>query len=780
MNAIPGRASAPPPRRALRARLAAAAAGWIVFTGRRPRLALLLVLAITLMLAPGFARLRVDTGYGSFAASDGPAARDYERFVATFGSDLVTLVYVRSDGGLAAPALAAIERLTRGLEALPYVATVASLFTVRDPRRDGDAVVLAPFLADPGEDTARLAARAAANPFVRDLLLSRDGKASAIIVTMGDDWSRERDADRTTRDFERLLAAERAGFDAIFELGPPRIMAEQRRAVFADMAILGPLAVLVLAGCFAFLLRAWIAVILPVATAGISLVWTFGLCGLTGMPINLLSAGIPLLLVAIGATEDAFMLSSYLHRLRANPGGGRRAAIDGMAEDCGLASLLTATTTVAGFAANAITPIPLIETFALETSAGLALNYLATTLVLPACLALFGPTRVRPPSPRRRFLAADAMVERLMPWWRRHPRTVLVGSAAVGIATLAAVPFLHPVNDPIAAFRPDHPLPRGAAAITRDLAGPIVLYVVLEQERPGFFAQAEGVALLRRVAERVARVPGFAKTLSLGDQLALIDHAFRPPDADGPVADADALTAQYLLLLRPNETARFVSADRASANILVLHGVSDSHALAERLDALATDLDAIVGGAARWTFSGRNVLVQRAASDLIVGSMTSFLVVVAACAVLIALGLGSVHLALLSLCPNLLPAAGVALLMLAAGIPLNAGTALVEAVAFGVIIDDTIHLLASFRRRVDGGATPEAAVAGAVEECVRPALAVGLAMAAALALCGLSEMAIVADFGLLAAFALLVALPAELLVTPALLTRLAPGRRTGA
>ena len=127
----------------------------------------------------------------------------------------------------------------------------------------------------------------------------------------------------------------------------------------------------------------------------------------------------------------------------------------------------------------------------------------------------------------------------------------------------------------------------------------------------------------------------------------------------------------------------------------------------------------------------------------------------------------SVRAALLSLAPNLLPVALTLGAMGAFGIPLDTATVTIGAVALGLVVDDTVHLL---HRHVHGRTTDRAeAIAERVADVGAPLMATTGVLAGGFAVLLLAPIKSVGWFGLLIGAATGWALAADLLVAPALL-----------
>ena len=120
---------------------------------------------------------------------------------------------------------------------------------------------------------------------------------------------------RVTEALEQAIANERENFVEIFQIGPSRINSELKQSLFEDLKFLGPLSAALLSLTILLFLGSFFGALLPLVSAALSLIWTFGLMGHLDIPVNILSAMLPSLVIVIGATEDTHMLSAYFHGL---------------------------------------------------------------------------------------------------------------------------------------------------------------------------------------------------------------------------------------------------------------------------------------------------------------------------------------------------------------------------------------------------------------------------------------------------------------------------------
>jgi predicted RND superfamily exporter protein len=106
-----------------------------------------------------------------------------------------------------------------------------------------------------------------------------------------------------------------------------------------------------------------------------------------------------------------------------------------------------------------------------------------------------------------------------------------------------------------------------------------------------------------------------------------------------------------------------------------------------------------------------------------------------------------------------------------AGVALNAVTVMLAAIAMGIAVDDSVHLVTHWSGMRRAGSDSMEALAGALAVKGRPILFTTLILMAILLLMGMSSFPPVRAFGWLSAAALGGALGSVLLLLPSLVTR---------
>ena len=640
--------------------------------------------------------------------------------------DVVLLV----EGEMTADALGRARDLALDLEFAPGVVAVASPFALRFPPAHPEAE--APVI--PSEITAeavagRMAAFAALGTGLPTLL----AEDALLIVATADPDARPLGA--TVGEIRDLAAPLEAAGLAVTATGAGVARLEIEGGLGRDMLVLNAAGAALTVLAALILLRDARLAAIAVAPGLLASAAALGLAGWSGLPITALSNVVPMLMLVLGVANGVH-LTLFLARAEGSAGARTAEAL----RTVGPATALTSATTALAFAAILTAEGPQLRQFA-------ALGAAASALSLPVVLAGFAALAARlAPPPRAAAAWADRFAARLGAPGLAAPRRVAAGGLVALV--LAGAGFW--TTTPWFALADD--LPRGSAIgpandrIAARFGGGFRAWVELP---PGTDWTAYRAAVL---AVEAAAPPGavlseLALARWLGDPAA-------PPDAaslgrlPGAVADRlrDPGTGARRLLVSVPEPMRSEA----------------SRAAWDRLEAAAAGAGARVLGLPAILRHETATLVRQLSLGLLVAAGAGALVVAGA--------LRRARLLPAILLANLLPVLAVgAALHLVAGGRLTPPGVLALTIAFGVAVDDTVHLLHRYGRARAAGRAPRAAAHAAIRRAGG-----AMTVATAILLAGLSATAFSAFepirlFGAMLGLSLAAALLVDLAILPALL-----------
>jgi len=469
----------------------------------RPRTALLAAALLGALMAGAATRGRMVLSIRDMLDPDAPAARWLEEMDRTFGAGhSVVLFFSPADPGgrLAREDLAAVrEFVARERARNPALAAATTPWDARRAARVNGRLRLVPVLeGDAPEGLGALAATP-----LGGILTDRAGRDLAVELVL-------RDSPRPTflgrfdpRPIGALLEraqaqvgaarpglAIRLGGVAAFEW---YALVAQRRITLLNAVVVALLLVLL-----RLLLGTWRSGVLLTLVISWAGAVVYGGMALSGMGVDILSAGL-FLMLAVAAIED-FLFVSW-ERL-AHGSSWRRAFRVQL-----LPGALTSLTTFIGFASLCTTDLALVRRFGLWGAIGAALEWVGTFLLLPALLqlaprwrALVDPARALP------HRLAERLVAPHLPRGLARAVLLLLPLAAWGAAHLDFT------DSPYAFFPAGHPYRETAAYTERTRGWSGELRVVFPED-----ASPREVAAASR---ELAALPGVAQVLDPGTLLA--------------------------------------------------------------------------------------------------------------------------------------------------------------------------------------------------------------------------------------------------------------------
>ncbi|MBF0187811.1 MAG: MMPL family transporter [Magnetococcales bacterium] len=741
---------------------------------------LFLMVAMTLVSVMGLPQLRVDTGFSSLISDDDPDRPAYIETAEEFGSDNRTLIYVRDSGLWSTKKLTALQKLHEKLEGLDFVERVDDLFTLRTIRGDTNGLISKVVLDEVPVDHAAIEeARADAldNPILVGNLISKDGLVTALMVSVRESPTEEGYDERVNEVIESILDGFRPSFEQLFQIGPPRINSELKESLFNDLTLLAPLSALMLVVMILLFMRSVTAAVIPLVTSVLSITWTLGMMGWIGLPLNILSAMLPSLVVVIGSTEDTHMVAGYLRGLMEKgteqQAASREVATRFMIKHLGVPLLLTVFTTGLGFASNIFSSMGLVRDFAIASSFAIFANGVISILLVPSMMLLFGPRKSRLVLREERISGLPGLVDRLFDATRqRFARSVVILTVLMCGFFIFQASKLYVTNDPLSYFRGDRALIQETQQIQKDLSGMKVFYVTLDAQRDKAFLDPGNLALVKKIQAFVEKQGVFDRTISIVDHISLVNREFhRGQEAYYDIPAERNLVAQYLLFFHRNDLSAYVSHDYRRANIVVRHNITDSNTLNRHIAELKRVTAQIAGINVKTHVVGENLLINAAAESLMVAQVKSLGLLLLVIFLIMSAMFTSLKGGLIALIPNLIPIILMFGVMGFLGIPLNPGTAMVAVIAIGIAVDGTIHLFSRYNELCRTTSDYDAAVRQTVREEATPVVATSLALSFGFGILLLSNFTVVAQFGALSALTVIFAVVSDLLITPIIMSR---------
>ncbi len=736
----------------------------LLLFARRPWLWLSFLLAASILAATQLSQLRVKVSADEMLVIDDPQRAYYEEVKAAFGEEKVVLLVLEGEQLLAPEQLDVLKGVIDALEALPFVARVESLFSAPYVKSVEGYLDKEPYLAklpETAEQGQALLAQALKNPLIRNVLVSPSGHGMAVAIILKQ-HREDRDDQEVAQAIDATIAPLLAVYEKAYPIGFAQVRSELAERIMAEQGALMPLAVGALLIALFLLLRQLIDILTPLLTAAISILWTFGLMGWLGIPINVVTSTVPILLIVVGSTEDIHLLAEFRHAQR--QGDNTTLALAHMARKMGRTILLTFITTYAGFFSVGLSGIEVLSQFGLIASTGLLFNFIVTVMFIPAALSLAGRWQLD----GRSRLFDDTTQRWAAAYWAfliKHRWQAFAVFALLAAVAATGIPRIQINHNPTDSLGKTSPVAQRIARLNEQFAGLESFSVVIESGIQETFLHSRYLDEIVKVQRFIQELDPAMSVTSFADYLTLLNNAFLETDNAGVPKTNDEI-AELMIFLDHARVASYVTEDYSRTRIMVRHNISTTAQLRAMLKKIRDYMDRNLDPGLRAHITGDSMLTLSATNSMILGQLQSVLLILTFFVLIISFLFTDLRVGLLAAVPNIFPVIILFGVMGYAGIPLNIGTTMAAAIAIGIAVDDTLHFMLRYNQELRTSKSQTRAMQKTIYEEALPVLSTSIALTVGFLVFARSDFEPVAQFGLLSALVISTALLADFVITP--------------
>ncbi|MDP4869760.1 MAG: MMPL family transporter [Gammaproteobacteria bacterium] len=610
-----------------------------------------------------------------------------------------------------------------------------------------------------------------------------------------------------------------------FAVGNPPLM-EFMLSILTQLAYLGVAVVLIFFFLLWVLFRSFSAVVWPLVTIAVSMIWTAGITVWLGITISQMIGITALLVFSVGIADCVHVMSAYFSFRQ--QGLAHYDALSKSYGKTGLALLVTSLTTIAGIIALATSDILPIQVFSLMAAMGVALAFLFTIILLPLLLDIWHPGAMG---------GSASLADRLGSRWQSLPGVLkalyaLVYLAAIfallGIAigsyialasafTYVVVQWQKPILQRIPRITQKHPfiilalfgslflscaygmsllrIDTNMTELTREGNPMRVAYDVVDENMAGAQSmvimvdshQADGLLepeVMRAIDQLQLRIEtNYADQVTRSYSLAnIVKDTFEKMNDDEAsfyrIPETQQMISQLLYLFNsanPDDRRSLVSDDYSRANITLNIYNAGSYEYKQFFDNIAVDIDEIFAAAQAKNpelevyLTGTMALMMRMADEVATSQFASFSLALGVISAIMVITLGSLQAGAIAMIPNVIPALLGFGLMGLLGVPLDTDTILIAPLIIGLAVDDTIHFMTHYRVELIRTKSIELALSSAINEVGQAVMFTTMVLGLGFALLSFSDYLGMAKLGFFGSLAIFVALLCDLFLIPALI-----------
>ena len=744
-----------------------------------PLWVILLSLAFVVGATLGAQKLVFKSDYRVFFSDDNPQLNAYDSMQKIYSkSDNVSFVISPPDAEVfTASQLEAVRQLTEAAWQIPYSTRVDSISNYQYTYAEVDDLIVEDLVAEgaPLEavDLARIRQVAMDEPQLINKLVSPEGHVTVVNVTIQLPGKNPVTEGPEVAAKVRELASqfERNNPGAKVHLsGMVMLNVAFPEASMADAATLVPLMFAVVILTIGLLLRTITGTLATVAVIVASIAATMGLAGWSGIFLTGPSAAAPTMILTLAVADCIHILTTLFHEMRQGV-EKPKALLDSLKLNF-QPILLTSVTTAIGFLSMNFSDSPPFHDLGNMVAMGVTLAFIFSITLFPALLMLL-PLKVAV----REDDQSDLM-DRVAGFVVKRRKILLPSMTALIIGLGVFVPNNELNDDFVKYFDPSVPFRAATDFMQENLSGMTNLEISIDSGQSSGINDPAYIASLDQFTQWLRAQPETDHVNSLSDTFKRLNKNMHGDDqAWYRLPDSAEMAAQYLLLYEMSlpyglDLNNQLNVDKSAVRMIGTFKNIRSRELIG-LENRIYDWFSVNANAYKVSVTSPNLMFshigQRNVSSMLIGTFSALLLI----SLLLGFALKSVRYGVLSLLPNLAPAAvGFGVWALWEG-QVGLGLSVVAGMTLGIVVDDTVHFLSKYlHARDDKGKSAEEAVRYAFSSVGRALWITTLVLVAGFMILAQSSFKFNADMGLLTAIIILLALIIDFLFLPPLLIKL--------
>ncbi|MGD8560468.1 MAG: MMPL family transporter [Gammaproteobacteria bacterium] len=753
-------------------------ANWVI---NHPFITILLTLLMVAAAASGGRFLAFTTDYRVFFSDDNPQLVAFDSLEKMYTkNDNVMFIVTPKDGNVFTPdTLNIVQELTNEAWQVPYSIRVDSITNYQHTEAEGDDLTVRDLVPDDATlDTAALEnikRNALSEPLLLRRLISPQGHVTGVNVTIqlpGENQGQEVPQVVTfARDLANRIKTKYPSVEIRLS-GMVFMNNAFSEASKSDMASLVPISFLLMLITLGLLLKGFTGTVGTMLVIVFSILTAMGIGGYIGFPITPPSSATPTIVLTVAIANAVHVLVTFLHEMR--QGMAKNAAmIESMRINMQPVFLASATTAL-GFLSMNFADVPPFMHLGNMVAIGVLSSFVYTVFFLPAFMSLM-PVKVKVRQESDGYQMMDHLGEFVV-----NNRKALMWGMLVIVVTLVSFIPRNQLNDVFVEYFDDSiEFRRDTDYFIENLSGLYFIDYSLESGEPGGISNPQFMDDVARFAQWYRQQPEVFHVNTFTDIMKRLNKNMHGDDQTYyRIPQQRNLAAQYLLLYEMSlpyglDLNNQINIDKSATRFTVtLETMSTNDLLAleqraqEWLKNNTTTITEADGSGTTMMFAH---IGKRNIQSMLLGTTVALILI----SLILIFALRSAKIGLVSMVPNLVPAAmGFGLWGIFVG-EVGLALSVVMGMTLGIVVDDTVHFLSKYlrARREKNLSAPEA-VKYAFHTVGMALLTTSVVLVIGFLVLSLSAFKLNSGMGTLTAIVIALALIADFFFLPPLLMKL--------
>ena len=645
--------------------------------------------------------IQIEGNYRIWYAKDSTLLKNYDKFIATFGSDDGVVIAYKSESGIFnKESLRMIADITDKLSQSKFFSRVSSLTNYQNIRADDeypDEIIienLIDYIDELDTDSLnKIKAKAVQNIDIVNSLISKNAKTTIIFATLSPTTNHNKSDKFELRDeVLKILSPYKRDGKKFYIIGESFITTSFIDIAKFDGVLFTSLSIISIVLLLAYFFRSALGSLVPMIIVIFTFIIVLSSQVLLGYKINNFTANLPIFVIAIAIAHSVHIFWVWFQRI--DDGLSSHDAIIYSINVNMLPVFLTAFTTFIGFISLGVSEIIPIKTLGIASAFASILAFILSIVLMPAILSYFNPNIHHKTS--HKFLDAKAYSFFII----NNDKKIIIVSAIIIAIFLVGLFRVNFDSNVIKYFKPSHDIRVAAEFITQNITGPKSYEFVIDSGVENGAYEIEFLQEVDRFSQDLLNK--FKSVRNTKSVINIIKRFNEVMNANNKsfytLPKSKELVAQYLLMYNIS-----VPPGMNANNIIDITNRYIRVSCATDIKNTTEDIK-IIEYAKRWWIDSK-YSVEVNGKTIMIASMQSYVTDTLSKSISIAFVLITVvmlivfknfKLIFIFIIPNLIPIIAALGAMGLLNINVDMGIALSLSIILGIAVDDAIHFLTKY------------------------------------------------------------------------------------
>ena len=485
--------------------------------------------------------------------------------------------------------------------------------------------------------------------------------------------------------------------------GMPYIRTLSSQSIIDEIPIFIGGALFVTSLIFFLFFRSFRATFISLIVVCIGVMWTFGILGILGYEITVLTALIPPLIIVIGIPNCIFLINKFQHEVKSH--GNKVKSLQRVITKVGNATLMTNVTTASGFGTFILTESTLLKEFGIVASLSILAIFTLCLLIIPIMYTFL-------PYPKERHLEhlnkrwIGAFVNWMESMVKNKKITIYITTLILIVVSIIGIHQIKISGSLIEDMPQNTEFFKDIRFFESEFNGIMPLEIMIDTKRKKGVMKLATLKRMDELEELINDIPELSRPISVVSLVKYSKQAYyngNPKYYQLPTSQENS----FILSYAKNSTSdvdmlsNFVDSTGQYARITAFMKDIGTDKMERIQEDLQEEIDKLFPKE-RYNviITGKALVFQKGTKYLVKNLAISLTLAIVLIALFMAYLFRSFKMIIVSLIPNLLPLLVTAGIMGYIGVPIKPSTILVFSIAFGISVDDTIHFLAKYRQEL--------------------------------------------------------------------------------